>query len=264
MRKLRSLLVAALFLTPGCSLFHRAPKITIANTAPVIGTTQQLQVSETKLGNQAAGYTVAEQKVLSLIPPSREKDAASEIMTDQLYLLGNPDPATRTEFETWAMNLVATDAAKVSAAEAQRQVYATQANDLKTQITTLQATQSAQLQTLKSAQALELANAQSAADAKVKSIVSYIFFGLAALCMLGAIAVGALAASYPLFGPKAAMALAGAGIASGATGVAIIKLLDISVMYWGIGAVVLLIAIAVTLIHANHAHAVAAPNVTKS
>jgi len=260
MRLFRSLLVAAVLLTPGCNLFHKS-KITMGSPLPVIATTQTIQTQEANLSGQASGYSVAEEKILTLLPPSREKDAATEIMTDQLYLLGEPSPRTRTEFEAWAMNLVASDAAKVSAAEAQRQVYAQQADDLKKQITTLQATQTAQLQTLKSEQAVELANAQAAADAKVKSIVSYIFFGLAALCMLGAIAVGMLAASYPLFGPKAAIALAGAGIASGATGVAIIKLLDVSVMYYGIGAVVLLISIALALVYANHAHA-AAPTKT--
>lgn len=218
-------------------------------------TTTSLGNANSAILNVAAGYNVAETKVADTLPPSRTKDVLLEIMGDQEFVLGVPDPSTRTEYEAWAVNLISTEEAKVTAAEAQRQTFAAQATTLKQQITDLQATQTAQLNTLSDQHAIDLANANAAADAKVKSIVSYIFFGIAALCILGAIAVGMLAASYPLFGPKAAVALGLAGITSGATGVGIIKLMDVSAMYWGIGAIVLLIIVALVLVYSNHSHA---------
>lgn len=254
MQVFRSLLVAAVLLTPACTLFHKP--IRTASPSPVMATTTSLGVATDGLRAVAGGYNVAETAIVSTLPPSRTKDAALEVMEDQEFILGAPDPATRSKYEGWALDLISTETAKVTAAEAQRQTFADAATQLKTEVDTLKATQIAQLKTLNDQHAIDLANANAAADAKVKAIVSYIFFGLAALCILGAIAVGMLAASYPLFGPKAALALAAAGITSGAMGVGIIKLMDVSVMYWGIGAIVLLISIAVVLVYSNHSHAV--------
>lgn len=258
MRLLRSLLVAAVLATSGCALFHKKA-ITTADPNPVIATASSIQTAQGGVMDRLAGYNVAETSVVTTLPPSRVKDAAMEIMEDQLRLTGAPTPDTRSTFESWAIAMISEEQGVIDQAEAKRQTLSDQNDALKGKLSDLQTTQTVQLKELKSEQALQLANAQAEADAKVKSIVSYIFFGLAAICILGAIAVGMLAASYPLFGPKAAMALGAAGITSGAVGVAIIKLMDVSVMYWGIGAIVLLISIALVLVYSNHSHATSSP-----
>ena len=254
MRVLRWLLISAVCCAPGCHFFSKKA-ITTSSPAPAIATATSLGNANSAILNVAAGYNVAETKVVDTLEPSRTKDALLEIMEDQQFVVGVPDPSTRTQYEAWALDLISAEEAKVTAAEAKRQEFATAADAAKKKVIDLTATQTSQLKQLNDQHSVELANAQSEADAKVKSIVSYIFFGLSALCMLGAIAVGMLAASYPLFGPKAAMALAAAGVTSGALGVGIIKLMDVSTLYWGIGAVVLLISIAVVLIYSNHSHA---------
>lgn len=224
--------------------------------------TQSLKVADTSLMDKIAGYNAAEAELVNLFPDTKLKTVLGEVVSDQAYAIGVPMSATKTQYEKWALDLISEQKGVAEAAEAQRQTLAVQVDTLKQSITKLESDQAAQLANLKNQHAIDLANAQAVADQKVKSIVSYIFFGIAALCMLGAIAMAVLAGSYPLFGPKAAIALGLAGVTSGATGVGIIKLLDMSVVFWGIGAIVLLIVVALVLVYANHSHAQTATNVT--
>lgn len=97
------------------------------------------------------------------------------------------------------------------------------------------------------------------AEAREKLIVTCIFFGTGALCLLGAIAVVALKATVPIFGAEAALWLGIAGGVLIGTGIlirAINRLIeDHPVLFWG-GLITAGLAVtgAVFLMRANHHH----------
>lgn len=262
------LLTISLALLSGCAfhpfgLFkHKLSTNISVNPVGVTNATVDVSTAAAKVKDQAAGYNVAATTITNTLPDGVAKAGLKTVLEGQSFLLGPALPTTQDTFTAWALQLISADAAIRAKATADAQTYESQSKALRSQLETLKLTQANELAKLKDAHALELANAAAEADAHVKTIVSFIFFGLAALLVLGAIATAVLASSYPLFGPKAAIGFGMGGLLSGATGVAIIKLMDVSVIYWGIGLIVLCVAGALILIGSNHNHAttVAATN----
>lgn len=247
--------VLGLFLLSGCHIF-RKPVPKIADTAPAIGAVTAVTQTQSQITDKASGYNAGAQFAVQTMPASRAKDVTLQLLGDQQFLLGAPTPQTKDFYETLAGGLLSENEAIQTKAEADLKKDAAALETVKEQYTTQLAAANKQLNDLTAQYNLE----KVAQDQRVKDIVAYIFFGIAALCILGGIAMAVLAGSYPLFGPKAAISLGLAGVVSGASGVAIIKLLDTSVVYWGVGFVVLLVVVACVLVYANHNHATTSTN----
>lgn len=223
---------------------------------PVGAVTQTVNEGFQKQIDQAAGINVAMTSVvIPKFPESNIKAAAQDLMQAQAGVLGAPSAPTQTVYTKVATALVSPDPKQVTTAQDQLITLNASNQAIKDAVKDALAKQSAQIQTLKDQHAIDLANAQAVADQRVKEIVSYVFFGASALCVIGALAVALLASAYPLFGPRAALGLGFAAVCFGVGGVGIIKLLDTKVIYWALGAGVIGIIVALVLIFANHSHA---------
>ncbi|MCM2276101.1 MAG: hypothetical protein NDI75_15035 [Candidatus Didemnitutus sp.] len=102
--------------------------------------------------------------------------------------------------------------------------------------------------------------AQREAEARERLVLTLIFFGTGALLLVGGVACGVLSAQIPMLGPRAATAIGAAGgllICVGMLIRFVERLMDRHPgLFWGgiVGAVAL-VAIALSLIYANHRHA---------
>lgn len=100
---------------------------------------------------------------------------------------------------------------------------------------------------------------RSKAEAQIRAIVSWLFFGFGLVCEIAAAIIFFYAGSVPQLGPKAALLAGSAGVVSIGTGIAVLELLSHpTVVWWGIGIVLALVAGALALVYSNHQHAVAA------
>lgn len=93
------------------------------------------------------------------------------------------------------------------------------------------------------------------AESAERKLIAYIFFGGGFLLIVAGVVITLYAAQIPQFGPRAGLAVGGAGGASIATGIVILQLLSHpEVIWWGLGISSVLLAIGVETMYRNHKH----------
>jgi hypothetical protein len=108
-------------------------------------------------------------------------------------------------------------------------------------------------------------NAKREADAHIRKLVGYIFFGGGFLLFLVTAGVLYFSATVPQLGPRVALFTGGAAFVSIASGLGIITLLNHpSIIWWGMGIVLALMGMASVAIWYNHLHAVKSGEITPS
>lgn len=110
---------------------------------------------------------------------------------------------------------------------------------------------------------------QSEAEKRQQRLEAGIFFGSAALCLVGGFACLFLASTYPLFGPRAGLILLTAAAGLAAFGVVLLRIQNFldqhpQVFWWGLAGILALCAAAIALVFSNHWHHVSASSVPPS
>lgn len=221
--------------------------------------------ARTQLNAKVAGDAVAAQKAIEPLPSSRNKDVANMFLDDIVHVTGGVTLDQKTSFEKLADQLVSPDAKLQAAGEAQWAKVAADNDVLKAKVATLETQYKNALEKERNdgAQALKDAvnKAKADADAKQRTLITWIFFGGGGILLAAAALVLFLASSNPVFGPKVALGLGAAGAVSILTGIGVIQLLDHpAVVWWGLGTVCVLLAGAAGLMFSNHFHAKETPN----
>lgn len=253
MRKLLTL--SLLFALTGCwTLGKKVPDRSESNQLGTVVTTTQMGLNDRAAGNNAAiGYTAGK------LPESREKEVIQMFVNDQYGILGQPKLQTKTDFEKAAEKLLSTDAKTRASGEVERSKLAGENQDLKSKLTQAQRDFETARVKEESDHALALEQAREEGKQAVNKLISYIFFGLAALLGVSGVAVLVLAGSYPMFGPKAAFGLFGAAAVSAVMGVVILQLLKEldkhpSILWIGGGVITLILTGVGALLYSNHSH----------
>ncbi len=127
------------------------------------------------------------------------------------------------------------------------------------EIATLKSSIEHEKQVARTEQERQLKEANDKANAERKKWVMLVTIGLGSLCLAASVAILFLASTYPLLGPKASFATAGAGVTLIGIGIAINAVeRALEEHPWivasGVGISVILLAIAGSLIYANHSH----------
>jgi outer membrane murein-binding lipoprotein Lpp len=248
--------ILASLLISGCGHFGlgKAPSRDSSNKIA-----NDIGVQQNAFNDRAAGNNSAIEFTAQQLPASREKEVILLFAEDQFRLLGHPKAETETEFQKVAKQLLSQNLGEREKGEQARVKLTTDTEALK-----------AQLENLK--KDFEKARAQEAAEHRAeldrvkleaaqeeRRLVSYIFFGAAALLGIAGVIVIMTASSVPMFGPKVGMGLLAAGAVSGVTGVgilALMKQLDEHpwIIWLGLVVILLLVGVAGAIAYTNHQH----------
>ena len=215
-----------------------------------------LEMSNLEFKGKIAANVASSLYAAQTLPESNEKQAIIGPLKVAASLAGEPSEKDRAEAMAPVMLALA---GKLTEAQAGWARATTEAAALKERITQLEQT----VKDERTAAAAELTRqlqaardeARREAEAKTRTIVSWIFFGGSFLLGVAAVLCLVYAGSVPQLGPRAAIGFGGASAVAAATGVGVLQLISHpSVMWWGMGITVGLAVIACVIIYINHLH----------
>ena len=242
-------------LLAGCSL-SKAPVAEPASTK----TGNAISAHRDKLTDQIAGTLQAAKFTNDKQPDSRFKVVIDMFLSDGLRLTGAPTIETQTTFEQTATQLLSDDVKARSSGEAARLRLAGENAALKAQIDRLEAEYKAQLERERAEGNARLEAAKLEAQAKERRTITWIFYGGGAILLAAAAGMVFLGGSIPFVGPRAAMAVGGAGAALIGTGILITQLAKHPWVLWtGLVVAGLALVLSLGLMIANQHHAKSSP-----
>ena len=246
---MRALLIISCLLFAGCFTGKKAPVEEPASTklGDVVSTNRD------KLTDQIAGNLQAAKYANDRQPESRGRVVVDMFLTDGLRITGAPTIQTQSAFEEVASQLLSDDAKARSSGEAARLKLAGENAELKARVAQLEAEYKSQLERERAEGNARLVLVKLEAQAKERRTITWIFYGGGALCMAAAAGLIFLGASIPFAGPRASMALGGAGAVLIGTGIVINQLAQHPWLIWvGLVLAGLAIAVSVALMYANN------------
>lgn len=290
------LITVPILLLSGCSLFRHAPPQTVTVVAPAGQATKDegaaIEAHLATLDASLSAFTGALSKVsasagaiksinggqptgprtsgvdgeagiiLTVAGPANPVDLLAASERARIVALGNAEAISQS-YNT--ANLAAQDAKKQLgdtqiALTASNQALAKARADALTEQSKLQSQLQASIDAMKRDGDARVAAAQSKADADQRRLITWIFFGGGALFLAAGIAIMLFASSVPIFGPKAGIAVMGAGAGLIMIGMVMNELAKHPWIIWtGISLCLAALAVALGLIVSNHFHAPKTP-----